>query len=111
MDEEKDERGASYLIASVIDSCKVIEVMMRELSPHRYYTVTELNKLLPDYSENKVYRVIKTFEHLGWIEKHPTQKGYKIGHDLLYLSHRYFRTLENEHERIRQEINSFGVKY
>ncbi len=103
MSEEK----SSYLIDTIIDGATVLKMMMEELSPHRYYTLAELNKRLTQFSENKIYRIIKTLEHIGWVEKHPQQSAYKIGHDLLYLSHRYMRTLEQEHMRIRQEINSF----
>ncbi len=105
------ENNSSYIIDSLIDSCSVIKKMMEDLSPSKYYTVAELSKLCPEFTDNKIYRVIKSFESIGWIEKHPQQKAYKVGHDLLYLSHNYFRKLEKEHMKIVDEINGFRVNY
>lgn len=108
---DDDNKTNSYTIDSLIDSCSVLKKMMEDLSPSKFYTVTELSALLPEFTDNKIYRVIKSFESIGWIEKHPQQKAYKVGHDLLYLSHKYFRQLEKEHFKIQDEINSFSVKY
>jgi DNA-binding IclR family transcriptional regulator len=111
MSEEIKKTNPNYLIDSLVDACSVLKKMMEDLSPSKYYTISELSKLFDGLSDNKIYRIIKSFEHINWVEKHPQQKAYKVGHDLLYLSHNYFRKLEKEHMKIVDEINGFRVNY
>lgn len=106
----EEKTNVSYIIESLVGSLAVLKAMMEDLSPRQYYTVAELAERFPEFSNNKVYRIIKTFESVGWVEKHPTSKSYKIGHDLLYLSHRYFQKLHEEVLFYKTEINSFNVK-
>ncbi len=99
----------AYIISSLRDAALVLQKMMQDLSPNRYYTISELADLFPQFTQNKIYRIIKTFESIGWVEADAQGKGYKIGHELLYLSDRYFRKLHEMHLWIKQEINSFNV--
>lgn len=103
-----NDKNSAYIIDSMLDACAVLKVMMQDLSPSRYYKTSELAKMFPQFTDNKIYRILKTFEQAGFVEKSPNERAaFKIGHDLLYLSHRYLNRLYEEHEKIRNEINSF----
>lgn len=102
-----DNINQTYIIESLKDSCEVLQFMMQDLSPHRYYSVSELTILFPKFSQNKIFRILQTYLSIGWVEKDP-QKGktFKIGHELMYLSHRYLNKLQEEHLKIQDEVNS-----
>ena len=100
--------NTSYIIDSLKDSCEVLQFMMEDLSPHRYYAVSELADKFPKFSANKIYRILQTFLSIGWVEKEPVKgKSFKVGHPLMYLSHRYLNKLHEEHLKIQDEVNSF----
>lgn len=103
-----NEVSENYIIQSLRDSIKVLDHMMQDLSPNRYYTVTELAEMFPKFTANKIFRILKTFLSLGWVEAEQIKgKSFKIGHSLLYLSHRYLNKLHEEHLKIQDEVNSF----
>lgn len=105
-------RAEKYIITALEDGLIVIREMMDNLSPYHSYSIAELAQKCTSVSQNKLFRIIKTLEKHGFVEVDTAQrKRYRIGHSLLYLSHRYFRALEREHQRIKQEINSFKVEY
>ena len=107
--QEQEPKKDSYIITSLRDACQVLDVMMREMTPDKYHSSKELAELLPGYTSNKIYRILKTFESMGWVEKEPSQPRYKIGHPLLYLSHKYMQKLHQEHLKIVQEVNRFNI--
>ena len=100
------EVNTSYIIESLRDSCEVLNFMMRDLSPHQYYSVTELAKEFPEFTQNKIYRILQTYLSIGWVEKEPLKgKAFKVGHELMYLSHRYLNKLHEEQLKIQDEVN------
>lgn len=97
-----------YIIESVSNALNVLKFFMQNLSPARYYSLTELKKEMPEMGD-KLFRYLKTLQAAGFIETDQGGKKYKIGHELLYLSHRYMQALAKEHDKIRQEVNQFTV--
>lgn len=100
----------SYIIETLRDGIVIMNCFMEELSPRNYLSVADLAAKFPEFSSNKIFRTIRTLESLGWLEKHPHKKSYKVGHPLLYLSHRYFQKLNEEMLYIKTEVNSFNVR-
>ncbi len=101
------EINTSYIIESLRDSCEVLNFMMADLSPHQYYSVTELSKAFPNFTQNKIYRILQTYLSIGWVEKDAKKgKSFKVGHELMYLSHRYLNKLREEQLKIQDEVNT-----
>lgn len=99
----------NYIVESLRDGILVLDKMMNELAPDKYLTLAELQALFPAFTSNKLYRIIMTCYALGWVDKHPSRKAYKIGDPLLYLSKNYMKKLYQQHEQIVHEVNKFRL--
>jgi len=109
MSDELRQVNESYIVESLRDGIAVLGKMMEVLAPDKYLTLAEINEYFPEYTGNKIYRIIMTCYSLGWIDKHPSRKAYRVGDPLLYLSHRYMKKLYREHEKITHEVGKFRL--
>ena len=99
-----------YIITALEDGLIVLRTMMENMSPYHSYSIADLGSKLRHINQNKLFRIIKTLMKHGFVEQdNEHKKRYRIGHPLLYLSHKYFRAIEREQNRIRNEVNSFKI--
>jgi len=99
-----------YIIESLRDGIDVLQIMTDRMIPFDGLTLKEMTKLVQDHgmdaSENKVFRILQTLASRGWVEIRQDKK-YAVGQPLLQLSYRYVKTLYDQHEKIKMEINRF----
>ncbi len=78
---------SDYLIGVLVDSLKILEQFLYdnpELGISELSEKTGLHK-------NKVFRVLSTFEYLGYIEQNPETQQYHLGIKILQLGQRYLQ--------------------
>ena len=93
-----------YIIQSLQDGLKILYFLMQHLKLNEYYSIKEIqNHLKFDYQ--KTYRILFTLNDAGFIEE--KEGRYRIGNDLLLLSHNYMLSLKKQHDQIKDAINSF----
>jgi len=100
------EKEQKYLNQSLLEGLQVFEKFLLALSPFAEYSVQSLSESFAmEYS--KMFRIIKTLHHAGFIESSNAGKTYCVSKRILQLPLRYLHALKAEHERIKLLVNSF----
>lgn len=100
----------AYIIESLRDGIDLLQIMMDRMVPFDGLTLKEITQICQEhgleFSENKVFRILQTLVNRGWVDN-PGYKKYTVGQPLIQLSYRYMKSLHDQHEKIRMEINQF----
>ena len=98
-----------YTNKTLAEALGMLRTWFEQLEPIRSYTITELQAIFPECDRNKIVRTFNTFKSVGFIETDSTGKRFRIGQDLLLLPYRYMEKLQQAHDQIKSEINSFEI--
>jgi len=108
MEENHTDNG--YIIEALYDATRVLNILMNNMIPFDGLTLKEITQIVKEHgleiTENKIYRILQTYLEAGWVEMKAGKK-YAVGGPLLQLSHRYLKSLNDLHDRIKIEINRF----
>ncbi|MCL4321188.1 MAG: IclR family transcriptional regulator [Deltaproteobacteria bacterium] len=85
----KKKDKASYIIKTVLNSLELLEAFKGE-KPE--LGVSELSKILKLH-KNKIFRLLATLEHMGYIEQDPFTENYRLGLKSLELGQSFIHHL------------------
>lgn len=97
-----------YLNQALLDGLLVFEKFLTELSPFVTYSLSELSEQL-GYDYNKLMRIVKTLQHVGYVDVDASGKRYAISRKILELPLRYIRALHDEHLKIKTALDTFAL--
>lgn len=97
-----------YINQTLLEGLQVFEKFMTELSPFTAYTVGELSEIF-GHEYNKTLRIVRTLQHIGFVQVDESGKKYSISRRVLELPLRYLRALHAEHLKIKTAVETFEI--
>lgn len=96
-----------YINQTLLDGLEIFKQLLEKTTPFQQYSITDLTQFFPELDYQKLYRTCKTFEKTGFIEE--IDGKFRLSEYIYLLSHRFFKSLEAEHQRIADTINKFNL--
>lgn len=93
---------------SLYDGLELLRMMMSKASGFSGCTIAEIQDWMDGLDYQKAYRILKTAQACGFVESEDN-KTWRLGKDLVYLSHRYLQSLAAEHKRIEKMVVEFSI--
>lgn len=98
-----------YIVQSLRDGLVVLKRFMELNRPAQTYVISDLAAMMPEFDYQRILRTMHTAATCGFIEI-IDGKRFRLGMDLLMLSHNHILKLKAEHDCIKAEIAKFKTE-